>query len=181
MNKSNFNEDFFATMREVSIWKLLSEDRDFIWTEALIDRYQNKIDWERLSGNRNVYWNASMLEKYKNKIDWNELSRRGNNRLFSAENLRKFSLKWNWKELSSNDDVDWTMEKVEEFKDFIDWGEFINKRSYCSRCGNKRHYTLEFFEKYKEYFPVSTFQQSALWNAILEIYKDKLIEDILAQ
>jgi hypothetical protein len=67
------------------------------------------------------------------------------------------------------------MNKVEEFKDFIDWGKIIDMG------WRDDLYTLEFFEKYKEYFPVASLQQSHLWSAIMEIYKDKLIEEILAQ
>jgi hypothetical protein len=175
MKTSKFNEDFFANVREMEIWKLLSGDSSFVWSEALIDRYQDKIDWKALSENSNVQWTASMLEKYKNKLDWKELSRGGREGLFSAENLKRFSSKWDWSQLSSNSSVCWTMEKIEEFKDFIDWGEIIDT------WRNSDFYTLEFFEKYKEYFPVSSLQQSSLWSNILDIYKNKLIEQILAQ
>jgi len=174
MKTSKFNEDFFASVREMEIWKRLSEDRSFTWSETLIDRYQDKIDWKSLSENSNVQWTASMLEKYKNKLDWRALSSGSCRGLYSAENLRKFSSKWDWTTLSSNSSVNWTMEKVEEFKDFIDWGEMTD-------CRHSDLYTLEFFEKYKEYFPVSSLQQSRLWSAIMDIYKDKLIEEILAQ
>ncbi|MDR2970684.1 MAG: hypothetical protein LBU83_01965 [Bacteroidales bacterium] len=175
MNKSKFNEDFFANVREMEIWKLLSDDSSFVWSETLIDRYQDKIDWKNLSGNSNVQWSASMLEKYKNKLDWEKLSNGNCQRIFSIENLKRFSSRWDWSQLSSNSSVGWTMEKVEEFKDLIDWGEIID-------CGwSNDLYTLEFFEKYKEYFPVSSLQQSCLWISVLEIYKNKLIEQILAQ
>jgi len=174
MKTSKFNDDFFASVREMEIWKRLSEDHGFVWTEALIDRYQDKIEWKSLSENSNVQWTASMLEKYKHKLDWKALSSYGREGLFSAENLRKFSSRWDWTALSSNYNVNWTMEKVEEFKDFVDWGEMVDYR-YSGL------HTLEFFEKYKEYFPVSSIQQSSLWNEILEIYKNKLIEEILAQ
>ena len=172
MNKSKFNEDFFASVREIEVWKMLSGD--FNWSETLIDRYQDKLDWKRLSENSNVLWTASMLEKYKHKLDWKALSGRGYKGLFSSENLKRFSSRWDWSALSSNSDVRWTAEKVEEFKDFIDWGEMID-------TWGSDLFTLDFFEKYKDYFPVSSLQQSRMWSAILDIYKDKLIEEILAQ
>jgi len=174
MKTSKFNEDFFASVREMEIWKRLSGDSGFSWSETLIDRYQDKIDWKSLSENSNVQWTASMLEKYKNKLDWKALSSGSCRGLYSSENLRKFSSKWDWSELSTNSSVLWTMAKVEEFKELIDWGEMIS-------CWNSELYTLEFFEKYKEYFPVSSLQQSRLWDKILDIHKDKLIEEILAQ
>jgi hypothetical protein len=122
-----------------------------------------------------VQWTTSMLEKYKDKIDWEALSHGSNDYLYSVENLRKYSAKWNWSKLSSNSSVNWTPEKVEEFKDLIDWDSIID-----SYYGNNELYTLEFFDKYKEYFPVSSLQNSCLWNAILDIYKNKLIEEILS-
>ena len=173
--KNKFNEDFFASVRETEVWKLLSEDRNFAWSETLIDRYQDKIDWKALSGNSNVQWTTSMLEKYKKQLDWKELSDSGSESLFSSENLRKFSSKWDWSELSSNYSVKWTMEKAEEFKDFIDWGKLID------RYRSNDLYTLEFFEKYKEYFPVSSLQNSRLWGDVMEAHKEKLIEEILGQ
>jgi len=174
MNKSKFNEDFFANVREMETWKLLSGDSEFSWSEALIDRYQDKIDWKELSGNRSVLWTASMLEKYKNQLDWRELSGGSCEGIFSTENLNRFISKWDWVQLSGNSSVNWTMEKVEAFKDYIDWGEIID-------CWNSDLHTLDFFEKYKEYFPVASLQQSRLWHVILDIHKTKLIEQILAQ
>ena len=175
MKTSKFNEDFFASVREMEIWKRLSGDSSFVWSETLIDRYQDKIDWKSLSENSYVQWTASMFEKYKNKLDWKALSSGSCRGLYSSENLKKFSSRWDWPELSSNSSVHWTMAKVEEFKDFIDWGKIID----CWNIGEL--YTLEFFEKYKDWFPVASLQQSRLWDAILDIHKDKLIEEILAQ
>jgi hypothetical protein len=174
MKTSKFNEEFFAEVREIEVWKMLSEDCRFVWTEALIDRYQDRVDWKRLSENSNVQWTASMLEKYKDKLDWEKLSNGSCEYLFSAENLRKYRSRWNWSALTSNSSVCWTLEKIEEFKDILDWNELIT--SY----GNNDLFTLNFFEKYKEYIPVASFHDSSLWNAILEIYKKKLIEEILS-
>jgi len=174
MNTNKFNDDFFALVREAEIWKQLSGDSYFNWTESLIDRYQDKINWQFLSENSNVQWSASMLEKYKNKLDWRALSGNGSRGLFSSENLRKFSSRWDWAQLSSNSSVNWTKEKVEEFKERIDWGKLID-------CYTDNLFSLEFFELYKDYFPVSLLQQSRLWDRVVEIYKERLVEEILAQ
>ena len=40
MKTSKFNEDFFASVREMEIWKLLSQDSSFTWSETLIDRHR---------------------------------------------------------------------------------------------------------------------------------------------
>lgn len=176
MKSSKFNEEFFASVRETEVWKLLSEDYNFYWSESLIDRYQDKIDWKSLSGNCNVQWTTSMLEKYRDKIDWKTLSEGCRTGLYSSENLKRFSSKWDWSAISANTFVCWTMKKVEEFKDFIDWGKIIDGGNWW-----QEEFTLDFFERYKDYFPVSSLQQSDLWRAIIKIYKDKMIEEILAQ
>jgi hypothetical protein len=175
MKASKFNEEFFEEVREVEVWKMLLDDGDFLWTEALIDRYQDRIDWKVLSDNHNVQWTGSMLEKYKDKLDWEKLSDGRNEHLFSAENLRKYRSRWNWATLSANSSVGWTPEKVEAFKDSIVWSAFID----CYHTDGL--FTLDFFEKYKEYIPVASLQHSYLWKRMLEIYKKRLIEEILSQ
>jgi hypothetical protein len=174
MKTNHFNEEFFANVRETEVWKQLSEDRDFVWTDTLIERYQGKIDWKLLSSNSNVQWTGAMLEKYKDKLDWEALSYSNCHYLFSAEMLRKFSSRWNWSRLSSNSSVKWTMDKVDEFKDLIDWEEFVDEW-YDEQTA------LDFFERFKEYLPVATLQQSRLWRTIIEIYKERLIEEILSR
>jgi hypothetical protein len=99
MKANKFNEEFFAAAREMEVWKMLFDDRDFIWTETLIDRYHDRIDWKKLSGNGNMQWTTSMLEKYKDKIDWEILSDGSYKYLYSVENLKKYSSRWNWKNL----------------------------------------------------------------------------------
>ena len=148
------------------------------WTETIIERHQNKIDWKSLSENCTVRWNTSMLENYKHKLDWKALSSKdwSDRHLYSSENLRKFSSKWDWSELSSNSSVQWTMAKVDEFKDFIDWNKI--EYGYCGWYSEK-YDILEFYEKYKEYFPASSMKNSTLWNTIMDVYRQELIEEIL--
>jgi hypothetical protein len=146
MMKNNYNEDFYANLRGLDVWKRLSK-YGVRWSINLIDRYQNKIDWKCFSENNNVHWTTSLLEKHQDKLDWKALSSGSCSGLFSTLNLKRFSSKWDWSELSSNSSVDWNMEKVEEFKGLIDWDKFIT-------CGcNPDLLTLKFYMKYKEYFP----------------------------
>jgi len=176
MSKNKFNDDFFANVCEKEAWKRLSSsDNEFRWSERLIDRCRDKIDWKELSQNRNVQWNASMIERFGSYLfDWNALSSSDCQALYSIENLRKFKSKWVWSKLSSNRDVNWTMDKIEEFKDLIDWDKIINLH-YTHGL-----YTLEFFEKFKDYISGSSFQNSNLWEEIMKIYTDKLAEKLLA-
>jgi len=177
MSKNKFNDGFFANVCEKKVWERLSsgDSTEFYWSERLIDRYRDKIDWRAISRNRNVLWSALLLERFQGYLYWDEVSSLDCEGLFSVENLKKFSSKWNWRELSSNRFVCWTMEKVEEFKDFIDWDKIINLDYH------EGLYTLDFFEKYKEYIPGSFLQDSSLYEEIVNIYMSKQIEEILAQ
>ena len=52
------------------IWKHVS--KDFILTEAFIEKYQNKIDWECISYCQPL--SEDFIEKHKDKVDWNLIS-----------------------------------------------------------------------------------------------------------
>jgi hypothetical protein len=173
MNMNKYSEVF----PENELWCRLSESAGFPWTETLIDLYQDKIDWVCLSANRGVIWTARMLEKYEHKLAWRTLSKGSFRGLYSSENLKRYSSKWDWSELSSNSSVEWTMAKVEEFKDFIVWDRIINVGGWTK----VDFYTLEFYEKYKAYIPASSLKNSALWNTIMCIYKEELAMEILTQ
>jgi hypothetical protein len=179
MNTENFNEAFFAQVREEEVWKeLLQGDDDFVWTEALIERFQDKIDWKLLSGNRSVQWTTRLLDKYKEKLDWDDLSNSHVERLFTSENLRKFQSYWNWSNLSNNSSVGWTAEKIEEFKDLIQWDKFID---YYGCYSEYIMHPQAFFDKYKGRFSVSAFKDSSLWDAMVEKHKKQLIAEIFSK
>ena len=52
MEKTNLNDGLMAQMIEEEAWKDLSGD--YPWSEALLERFKDKVDWEDVSGNRNV-------------------------------------------------------------------------------------------------------------------------------
>jgi fido (protein-threonine AMPylation protein) len=181
MKTENFNDVFFARMREEEVWKKLSEDyvNEFIWTEALLERYQDKVDWKLLSGNRTVQWTGSMLEKFKDMLDWDALSENSSERLFSKETLRKYRAYWNWTKLSENSYIPWSMELIEEFKDDIDWEAFADRYYYGSSNEAKVDPRL-IFEKYQNCFSASKFMKSNLWKAVLERDMEEVVKKILS-
>ncbi|MDR0938123.1 MAG: hypothetical protein LBN29_02040 [Mediterranea sp.] len=182
MRTENFNEAFFAQMREEEVWKKLSEDyiTNFVWTEALLERYRDKVDWKLLSGSSYVLWTGSMLEKFKLSLDWDALSGNSSGILFTQENLRKYRKRWNWMKLSENGNVVWSVEMLEEFKDDIDWDAFA-AGGYHYRSENEAKVSPQLiFEKYQSRFSASRFKDSHLWDTLLECDKDELIKKILA-
>lgn len=168
----NLNNDFMVKVLEDAAWSKLSED--FVWNEQLLEKYKNKVTWKEISSNENIAWTSSMLEKFKNKINWDELSASDNEYLFSTLNLEKFKDYWNWHELSSNSSLKLTHALLEQFIDYWDWNEVID--SYCRRD----LYGIEFLEKYQDYIPASTLQNSCLWDEMIEEEKNNLKTQILS-
>jgi hypothetical protein len=156
----SFEEEFFKRIREHDAWKMISGKCDFPWSEKLLDKYVEKWDWTELCENQGINWNVELIEKFKSRIDWNALSetimRRHRNESKSIdwnifqkfesywnwqllsrssgyipnEILEKYVDKWDWKELISNRDINWSFELFEKFKRYIPVADFTNlKRS----------------------------------------------------
>ena len=98
MEKTTLNDGLMAQMIEEEAWKDLSGN--YPWSEALLERFKDKVDWEAISVNRDVAWTVSMLEKFKNRINWSEFSRYCSKSLLIPEVVEQFKDRWDWKELS---------------------------------------------------------------------------------
>lgn len=181
MKNNEFSEQFLQESLEIDSWARLSEDSDFAWNENLLEKYKDKVDWDKISANSGILWTQSMLEKFYRKINWKELSGSDNKNLFSTPNLKKYADNWNWQEISKNSDIEWTLEKIEELKEFIDWKEFINKHSLWCRREKSSYYSFDFFEKFREYIPATRIKDSALWDNLVEEKARKLAERLTGE
>lgn len=169
MEKTNLNDGLMAQMIEEEAWKDLSGD--YPWSEALLERFKDKVDWEEVSGNRNVVWTVSMLEKFKNRIDWCELSRTCCKSLLIPEVVEQFKDRWDWKELSENYEL--PIDTIRKMADCIDWKALIDCR-YRDDI-----YSLEFLKEFEERIPASSFKDSGLWKRIVEDKVEKLRAEII--
>lgn len=169
MEKTNLNDGLMAQMIEEEAWKDLSGD--YPWSEALLERFKDKVDWEEVSGNRNVVWTVSMLEKFKNRIDWCELSRTCCKSLLIPEVVEQFKDRWDWKELSENYEL--PIDTIRKMADYIDWKALIDCR-YRDDI-----YSLEFLKEFEERIPASSFKDSGLWKKIIEDKVEKLRAEII--
>lgn len=169
MEKTNLNDGLMAHMIEEEAWKDLSGD--YPWSEALLERFKDKVDWEEVSGNRNVVWTVSMLEKFKNRIDWCELSRTCCKSLLIPEVVEQFKDRWDWKELSENYEL--PIDTIRKMADYIDWKALIDCR-YRDDI-----YSLEFLKEFEERIPASSFKDSGLWKRIVEDKVEKLRAEII--
>lgn len=169
MEKTNLNDGLMAQMIEEEAWKDLSGD--YPWSEALLERFKDKVDWEEVSGNRDVVWTVSMLEKFKNRIDWCELSRTSGKSLLIPEVVEQFKDRWDWKELSENYEL--PIETIRKMADYIDWKALIDCR-YRDDI-----YSMEFLKEFEERIPASFFKDSGLWKKIVEDKVEKLRAEII--
>ena len=169
MEKTNLNDGLMAQMIEEEAWKDLSGD--YPWSEALLERFKDKVDWEEVSGNRNVVWTVSMLEKFKNRIDWCELSRTCCKSLLIPEVVEQFKDRWDWKELSENYEL--PIDTIRKMADYIDWKALIDCR-YRDDI-----YSLEFLKEFEERIPASSFKDSGLWKRIVDDKVEKLRAEII--
>lgn len=169
MEKTNLNDGLMAQMIKEEAWKDLSGD--YPWSEALLERFKDKVDWEEVSGNRDVVWTVSMLEKFKNRIDWCALSRTSGKSLLIPEVVEQFKDRWDWKELSENYEL--PIETIRKMADYIDWKALIDCR-YRDDI-----YSLEFLKEFEERIPASSFKDSGLWKRIVEDKVEKLRAEII--
>ena len=82
-------------------WKLVSQNENIIWSEEILNVFENKLDWEYLSENNNMLINDEILGSYSHKWDWNNFKF---NETFpwSLEIIKKYENKWNWETLLRN-------------------------------------------------------------------------------
>ena len=62
------SNEFMQKIMTEEAWKELSND--FNWSEAMLEKYQDKVDWNEISENRNIRWTIPMIQKFKNRINW---------------------------------------------------------------------------------------------------------------
>lgn len=168
MTTKQLSSDFMQQIAEEQAWKELSGD--FCWTEALLEKYQDKLDWMEVSENRNTQWTIPMIQKFKNRIDWKKFSCYADEKFLTEETLEVFKDKWDWNELSGNRSVPLTEELLDKFIDKWNWEDIIG-------YGHDEIFEdnpIEFYEKYKGYIPASVLQDSALWSNVVEKYKNNL-------
>ena len=163
---------FKGDFREIDskAWKYLSERMS--WNEQLLNKYKDKVNWEMISGNDDILWTSSMLERFKNLIDWDELSESDNKRTFTTNNLEKYKNCWNWKSLSSNRSVRFSLELIDQFIDNWNWEKLINNSAM------EDFFDGYFLKKYNQYIPDLISQDSYLWDRLLEIRENELMNEI---
>ena len=152
-------------------WKKLS--LEFKWNEELLRKYRDEIDWDALSENTNILWTASILDEFEGYINWKVLSIYAPSGLLTPKIIEQFTNRWDWHELSDNNNLKLSYALLDKFANKWDWERIIN------RWRGVESYTCEFLERYKEYIPADQFKDSYLWDALVDKRAAELEQEII--
>ena len=178
---ATLSDEFMQKMLDEEAWKGLANfDSDIIWSEALLEKYQDKVSWSGISSNRGIRWTIPMIQKFKNRINWDFFSSTITigEELLPENILETFKDKWNWHILSSNNHVPLSYELLDKYADLWDWRLIIDRygddlfEGFCN---------IEFYERYKEHIPIAELLKSRLWEEMVYQQKRQLITEITAQ
>ncbi len=168
------SNEFMQNMTIEEAWKELS--KEYYWSEALLEKYQNKVNWDSISENRNICWTIPMIQKFQKKINWDLFSKNVTKETLTIAILETFKDKWNWSELSENYCITLTEDMLEKFADKWHWNRII--RRYYDSFYDCRG--IDFYEKYKEYIPTNDIQYTNLWRGIIDQQIKQLKDEIKA-
>ena len=168
------SNEFMQNIATEEAWKELSSN--FKWSETTLEKYQDKVDWDEISENRNIRWTIPMIQKFQKKINWDKFSEYASENILTERFIEAFKDKWNWHTLSQNDNLQLDDELLEKYADKWHWEELIDR--YW--LNDKEKMSIETYEKYKDYIPVSKLQNTSLWRAIVEQRAKQLADEITA-
>ena len=169
------SNEFMQNIATEEAWKELSSN--FNWSEATLEKYQDKVNWDDISENRNIRWTIPMIQKFHKKINWDKFSDYADENTLTEGIIEAFKDKWNWRNLSNNGNVPTTDELLEKYADRWDWEQIIGAYGYTDLYDNR---AIEFYEKFKNYIPASQLQNTNLWRNIVEQRAKQLAEEITA-
>lgn len=166
------SNEFMQTIATEEAWKELSSN--FAWSEAMLEKYQDKVNWDEISENRNIRWTLPMIQKFQKKINWDRFSEYADENVLTEPTIEAFKERWNWHELSSNNDSPLTYDLLEKYAERWDWERIID--SYGHDIYEKD--AIGFYEKFKDYIPVFKLQNTRLWSSIIEQRSKQLATEI---
>ena len=107
------SNEFMQNIATDEAWKELSSS--FNWSEALLEKYQDKVNWDEISENRNIRWTIPMIQKFQKKLNWERFSEYADENILTESFIEAFKDKWDWNKLSGNDNVQSSQELIEKY------------------------------------------------------------------
>ena len=153
-------------------WKDLS--RSFEWSENTLEKFQDQVDWDEISESIYFHWTIPMVQKFQKRINWNRFSKNISENTLTEKMLETFKEKWDWHELSCNYRININDSMLEKYADRWDWECIINRHSH----DQYRDRGMDFYEKYKEYIPITKLARTCLWREMINQQMNHLINEI---
>lgn len=156
-------------------WKSLSSRKDII---PILDLCTEYIDWGVMSENKNFNVDQDyVLNKHKEKLDWNKICRRKDFK-FSAKRLRTFAQYINWTLASASEDIEFSVQLLQEFKERWD-GDALSKNRACKASKEIHDFILQTYINQITFLSLfkkapRAYHITHLSNAISIIQKGKL-------
>ncbi len=196
-----FTEDLLFDYRDRWDWWRLSNNEYIPWTEQILDHFAHRWDWSTLSHNPSIPFSHKLMKKFsdrwiysilsmntklitnenlpflkqyadieydllsfykpdfteafievhKDLLDWKELSR--NEHLpWSLSFIENYKERWHFNELSDIPNLPWTIDFIEQYENLWNWGG-ENPGVYSSSGGISSNegipWSFEFIERYK--------------------------------
>ena len=108
-----------------------------------------------------------MLDRYADNLNWKEVS--GNNEIHWTVKLVE---KWNWRNLSRNSALTLDYTFIDRFIDRWDWSELVVR--WIDDI-----YSIEFYERYRSHIPMDAVTEgSALLDRIVQSETDRMMKDL---
>lgn len=187
MEKQQLNDYLLNKQLRKEAMKEISGN--FPLTEVLMREYRNELDWSEVSRNNSINWNASMIEFLERRIDWSVFSSFADEKILTPNLIERFKDRWDWKELSGNRDLHLSYELIDKYIDKWNWPSLMDNigRRSLNSIGYRHNRTLkddsispkEFLARYHQYIPADGFDNSCLWDQLVEEEQNKIEQELI--
>lgn len=179
--------DLIDTFKERWNWNILTNYQEsscpiimnkFPWSIEGIRKFDNYWDWDVLSANEDIPLTVELIGSFLDKWNWSLLSSLGNNRSFSKkrvfnwseELIEAFKYKWDWRNLSRNNDIPWSISILNKFKEFLDFEGLCEQD--CTTLSFSKDFIIENEDKW-DWGTLSS-QFNVKWDKeLIEKYEDR--------
>ena len=134
-----------------------------------IEKWKDKLNWDLVSKNKNIIWSSDMIAEFADMINWNIFSRTISSNILSTKLLEVYKDRWDWKELSWNNNLKLSFSLIDKYIDRWDWNGLISIFRYPDLMGQ------EFYNRYKNYIPHENITKSWFYHRIVSDRKKELM------